>query len=448
MTIQNKFILVLLSIIVSIVSLITYLNIEEDEKTFNIQFENRANFMKAQMLKNAEHTIYYHKVEIENDLASMNLSGITNLLKVLAEREEIEGVSLVSDNREMQLFEGRPYHKSVKKELVVQNDANIIIATPIVLSKYWGTFPKVDSLKTLDKEMKKARQISLDKKRRNIQNAILLAFIIFMVFSVFVFFWAKRLVSPIVMLTKAAKNISEGKLQGNEDLLHINRNDEVGILAKAFEEMSLKLSNSYKELNELNDSLEERIQERTKDLVKSKEELKLLASIDPMTKLYNRRYFSEISEDMFGINKRKHANVSLILLDIDTSKTVNDIYGHHIGDDVIISIANILMDNTRKNDVVCRYGGEEYIILLPDTDIKSSMKIAHNIRQLVENLLIKLPRDKELKVTISIGVSMANMIVDNDIEIAINKADNAMYEAKRAGKNRVVQYTEEYESKS
>ena len=76
------------------------------------------------------------------------------------------------------------------------------------------------------------------------------------------------------------------------------------------------------------------------------------------------------------------------------------------------------------------------------------MKIAHNVRQLVENLLIKLPREKELKVTISIGVAMANMIVDNDIEIAINKADNAMYEAKRAGKNRVVQYTEDYESKS
>jgi len=445
MTLYHKFILVLLSIIVSIVSLLTYLNLEEDERTFNIQLENGAKFMKTQMLRSAKHTIHYHKIEIENDLASMNLSGITQLLKVLAEREEVEGVSLVSDNREMQLFEGRPYHRPVKEEFIMQNDENIIIATPIVLSKYWGTFTLVYSLETLNKEIANARKISLDKKKRNIKNAILLAFIVFILFSIFVFFWAKRLISPIVLLTKVAKNMSEGKLQGDEDLPHINRNDEVGLLAKAFHEMSFRLADSYKELKELNESLEERIKDRTKDLEESKDELKFLVSIDPMTKLYNRRYFSEMAEEMFGVNKRKHTNVSLILLDIDNFKNVNDMYGHHIGDEVIIAVANILMDNTRKSDIVCRYGGEEYIIILPDTGMESSMKIAHNIRQLVEDTVIKLPKKKELSVTISIGVSMANMIVDNDIEIAINKADNAMYEAKRSGKNRVVMYKEKYE---
>ena len=81
MSLSNKFILVLLSIIVFIVSLFTYLNLEEDEKTFNIQLENRVAFMKSQMLQNAKNTMHYHKGEIENDLASMNLSHISKLLK-------------------------------------------------------------------------------------------------------------------------------------------------------------------------------------------------------------------------------------------------------------------------------------------------------------------------------------------------------------------------------
>jgi len=93
------------------------------------------------------------------------------------------------------------------------------------------------------------------------------------------------------------------------------------------------------------------------------------------------------------------------------------------------------------------YGGEEYIILLPDTEIESSMMIAENIRQLVQLLVIKLPRHKELCVSVSMGVSMANMIIDNDIDIAINKADNAMYEAKRSGKNKVMRYAEVYGKK-
>jgi len=190
---------------------------------------------------------------------------------------------------------------------------------------------------------------------------------------------------------------------------------------------------------------EEKIKQRTKDLEASKEELKVLASMDPMTKLYNRRYFSEISEDIFNVSKRTNNDVSLVMFDIDDFKSVNDTYGHHIGDKVIIGVADILLEHTRKSDIVCRFGGEEYIIVLPDIELESSMQVAETIRELVENMVITYDQDKELKVTISIGVSMANMIVDNNIEIAIHKADNAMYEAKRSGKNKVVSYSDTYD---
>ena len=194
-------------------------------------------------------------------------------------------------------------------------------------------------------------------------------------------------------------------------------------------------------MQELNDSLEIKVQERTKDLENSKEELKLLASIDPMTKLYNRRYFSDISEEMFKTNKREHKTLSLIMLDIDNFKKINDTYGHHVGDKVIISIADILKEHTRKGDVVCRYRGEEYMILLPETDTQRCLKIAAEIRLAVENMIIKLERNRELNVTISIGISMSDMLVDNNIDIAVNKVDNALYEAKRGGKNSVILYS-------
>ena len=442
MNLSQKIILVLLSMIIFIVTILTYFNVKEDEKIFNIQLENRVNLMKSQMLKNAKYTMFYHKNEIENDLAAMNLSHISKLLKQLIEREEIEGVSLVSEINKMQLFEGRPYHKAVDKETIEVNKNNIIIASPIVISKYWGTLTLVYTLETLNDDIRQAKEIGEMNKRNNIINALILASSIFFIFSLIVFFWVKRLTYPILLLTKFVQNMADGKLDVDEELSHIDRNDEVGVLAKTFQKMAYKLDHSYKELKRLNESLEEKVIERTKDLEKSKDELKVLASIDSMTKLYNRRYFSDISNEIFHLNKREHKSLALIMLDIDNFKKINDTYGHHIGDIVIISIADILLEHTRKSDVVCRYGGEEYMILLSEMHIDRCLEIAELIRTSVENMTVQVDKDRALNVTISIGIALSDMRVDNSIEIAINKADNALYTAKRAGKNRVAVYSE------
>ena len=235
--------------------------------------------------------------------------------------------------------------------------------------------------------------------------------------------------------------MADGEREQFEELSHVDRNDEVGILAKTFQKMANKLDYSHKELQDLNESLEEKIRARTQDLESSKEELKILAATDPMTKLYNRRYFATISDKIFTEAKLGGNNIVLIMLDIDNFKKISDTYGHHIGDKVIISVAEILKERTRKSDIVCRYGGEEYMILLPQGTIEISMKIAENIRELVEQLTIELEHERVLSTTISIGISETNTLVDSNIEIAINKADNALYEAKRSGKNKVLVYS-------
>jgi len=167
------------------------------------------------------------------------------------------------------------------------------------------------------------------------------------------------------------------------------------------------------------------------------EELKILASTDPMTKLYNRRYFTQISEHTLDLMKREKKNLSVIMLDIDKFKNVNDTYGHKVGDDVIIALSNKLLEHQRKSDICCRYGGEEFVILLPNTSINGANVLAQKIREDIEALTINISSNKDLKFTVSLGVSQVNLENEYNIELALKRADDALYEAKETGRNRV-----------
>ena len=180
-----------------------------------------------------------------------------------------------------------------------------------------------------------------------------------------------------------------------------------------------------------------KLQELIKDLEDSKEELRLLASIDSLTKLYNRRYFSKISEQLLSLAKRNKTDVSVLMLDIDKFKNVNDTYGHKVGDDILIKLSSILLECSRKSDLLCRFGGEEFVILLPETNIDGAMIIAEKIREVVEELDIHIEDDKVVNFTVSIGVSQINIEEDSCIEASINRADKALYEAKANGRNRI-----------
>jgi len=179
------------------------------------------------------------------------------------------------------------------------------------------------------------------------------------------------------------------------------------------------------------------LQKLIQDLKESQDELKLLASTDSMTKLYNRRYFSTISEHILELAKRDNISTSLIMLDIDKFKNINDTYGHKVGDDVIISLAQKLKEWTRKSDIICRFGGEEFVILLPETNIDGALVISEKIRQIVEDEVINLEFGRELKFTVSIGVSEVKNEEDVNIEASIQRADEALYEAKQSGRNKV-----------
>jgi diguanylate cyclase (GGDEF)-like protein len=187
-----------------------------------------------------------------------------------------------------------------------------------------------------------------------------------------------------------------------------------------------------------------RVKTLIKRLSSSRDELEHQALTDPMTKLYNRRYLSEITQHLLGLMRRNNSQLAVVMLDIDKFKNVNDTYGHQVGDDVIIRLAQTLQKHTRKSDVICRLGGEEFVILLPETGVEGAMSVAETLRCEVEKLLITLGDEIELRFTISIGVSQVKRGEQN-FDAAMTRADAALYEAKESGRNRVCRakpYTE------
>ncbi len=179
---------------------------------------------------------------------------------------------------------------------------------------------------------------------------------------------------------------------------------------------------------------------RVKTLIKrlsaSRDELERQALTDPMTKLYNRRYLAEITDHMLGLMRRSSSKLSAIMLDIDKFKNVNDTYGHQVGDDVIIKLAETLKSLTRKSDVICRLGGEEFLILLPETGIEGAEDVAENIRKAVEALVLHIGDSVDLRFTVSSGISEVREDEEN-FDAAMSRADTALYEAKEGGRNQV-----------
>ncbi len=165
-------------------------------------------------------------------------------------------------------------------------------------------------------------------------------------------------------------------------------------------------------------------------------ETKYLAIIDGLTGLYNRRFFQQTLEREFARSKRHKTELSLALFDIDHFKHINDQYGHQFGDKVLAEISKIIKSSLRKTDYVTRYGGEEIIVVLPDTSTEQALIPIERIRKKIENKDFEY-RDKKVKVTISCGISDVCGDVNSPEELLL-RADKSLYESKRAGRNKTT----------
>ncbi|MDI6713411.1 MAG: GGDEF domain-containing protein [Thermodesulfovibrio sp.] len=158
--------------------------------------------------------------------------------------------------------------------------------------------------------------------------------------------------------------------------------------------------------------------------------------IDPLTDIYNKKFFYEMAQKEFDYFKRYGRKFSLLFIDIDDFKKINDRYGHLSGDMVLQEIAKRLQKAVRKNDMVFRFGGEEFVVLLHGANSERAISIAERIRQEVANEEIKIYEDNKISITISCGVVTVNESI-KDVQELVDRADIAMYKAKQSGKNRV-----------
>lgn len=168
--------------------------------------------------------------------------------------------------------------------------------------------------------------------------------------------------------------------------------------------------------------------------ISAKKELEKMASIDKLTGIYNRRMVDEFMNIEIQSSKRHHHKLSIIMLDIDHFKLVNDTYGHQTGDKVLSQTTKIISENIRKLDIFGRYGGEEFIIICPDTSIENAFKLAEKLRIAIENFTFSEVGHK----TISLGIS--DFKDNDDANSLIKKADDALYIAKDSGRNKSVIY--------
>ena len=361
-------------------------------------------------------------------IVSLNLSlglkdaYIDYLEKIVVQNRDLEYIKLTDvENNVLYMYLKNHQVKLVKK-VKGFNYCTKDVLDEITEDKL-GSIKLQFSNKDYENMLKRNRDITI--------NISVVTFILLIIFILYV----KRVFKHLKRLTKDVLQYDPKK--NNFPLNRVDGNDEISMVHNAITSMVEKINSYTNMLDKLNLSLEEKVKDRTRKLENSNNELKLLASTDPLTKLFNRRYFTKTSEHILDITKRNNTDLSIIMLDIDDFKSVNDTYGHKVGDDVIVAVANILEEFSRNSDIVCRFGGEEFIILTPETNFKGAMVVAEKIRLEVENKTINI-NDVELKFTVSIGISQVINDKDYNIEASIHRADEALYEAKKSGKNKAV----------
>ena len=236
------------------------------------------------------------------------------------------------------------------------------------------------------------------------------------------FLLVRRIISPLEGLTAAMHRFSLGRLDVRSP---VRRHDEIGHLALAFNRMADQHERTHQRIVKLNTDLEQRVAQRTK-------QLRELAARDPVTGLYNRRHFKEMLERSFSEAIRYNKDLSCIMIDLDDFKAINDTFGHHIGDEVISLTAATITGELRTSDNPARFGGDEFVILLPHTDEGRAFVLGERITQrFTEELAALLP---QVNAGLSMGIASLESTQVVDAEALVQSADRALYQAKAAGK--------------
>ncbi len=188
-----------------------------------------------------------------------------------------------------------------------------------------------------------------------------------------------------------------------------------------------------------------RILKLEEQLIEAHHKMEILAMHDGLTGLFNRRAIEQHAEAELDLAKRKERSLSILLLDVDHFKSINDQYGHKSGDDALRQLAQILTDNLRQYDRAGRWGGEEFLVVLPETQLSEAITVAERLRVSVAETKLSLENGEGFSMQASLGAAFASGPYPS-LSKLIDAADQALYQAKQSGRNRVCSYDKPFEA--
>lgn len=250
--------------------------------------------------------------------------------------------------------------------------------------------------------------------------------VIVLLFSFLAYKITAAIVQPIEALSDGARRISRGEL--DLEIPDTRGNDEIGLLTRTFNDMTRKLRKNQAEI----DTAIHQLTVQKQELERANEQLSQLSITDGLTKLHNHRFFQDHLTREIKRVQRSGDPLSILLVDIDDFKRLNDRLGHAAGDELLTRIARIMDESMRASDLLARYGGEEFVVLASNTDLAGAATLGEKVREAVAEKSFLLDETMRLeKVTVSVGVAQYK----GDRKAFFQAADRALYRAKAQGKN-------------
>lgn len=255
----------------------------------------------------------------------------------------------------------------------------------------------------------------------------------------FAAFTARLTTRPLLQMAREADRLDPD----NPSTLIQLRDDyeEVRVLSSVLRDLLQRLARKTRQMNELNASLERRVSERTRELEDANRRLEETVRTDALTGLNNRRYFFELGRTALKKAIRGRKPVSAIMFDADMFKKINDTYGHAVGDRALVHLSVLAQEALRDTDILARLGGEEFAVLLENTEESLAADVAERLRSAINGKPLALERG-EITISVSAGVACLYPEGGDDLDSLLAQADKALYAAKSGGRNRVALYSQ------
>ena len=372
--------------------------------------ENRGKSIARQLAPASEYGVYSGNVAILQKMVDSTLM-----------EPDVSAVEIVDSAGNRLVRAERPSGPAQKE---VHFEANIL-KSQTQLDDYLGGQNASAKPAVIGKVRIRMSRVSLvGKKRELLFDAFVIGFFGLFGATVLAIRISRGVTDPILRLADTVERLGKGELDTH---VAVDSGGELEVLEEGVRAMASRLKVMVERMENYSHELEGEVKRRTV-------ELERLSITDELTGLYNRRHLNRMMQEELGRSRRYGTDLSLCLLDVDHFKKVNDSFGHQAGDKVLVSIAALLESAMRDTDIVGRFGGEEFAIVMPNTGVEEAVQGADKIRQLVQRMAVPGGGG----ITVSIGVVGCFESRVKSVSELVSRADRALYEAKDSGRNRVI----------